>query len=282
LTLMLNISFICIGVMKSGTTYLDAILRTHPDIVMPRRRKELHFFNNNFEKGIDWYKSFFPSYTLKENSKIGEVATHYLWHKDAPERIATIIEKPKFIILLRDPVDRAYSHWKHQVVNHGENIYFVSSFKSHPNMFSLGLYGEQLKRYFGYFDRDNFIIIKFENLIRNTENVLNDVGNFIGVNPSRFKLNINQKKNKSVYPKHRVLYNNLQKVSRWFRDRDINIIPNVASRLKIGSYFKTKDFVFPHISKRDKKYVFSQYHDDLMLLDKLTPIDIEPWIKRYE
>lgn len=57
---------------------------------------------------------------------------------------------------------------------------------------------------------------------------------------------------------------------------------NVATMLKIGSYFKTKDFVFPHISKPDKKYVFSLYYDDLMLLDELVFVDIKPWLKRYE
>ena len=102
----LIIDFFVIGAQKSGTTTIHNWLVQNEQISLPNI-KETHFFNHNYEKGMNWYNSRF-----KKKYKIrGEVDPSYLLSKTAALNIKKHFQAPKFIILLRKPIDRAYSHY---------------------------------------------------------------------------------------------------------------------------------------------------------------------------
>ena len=107
-------NFLIIGAARSGTTTLYNCLKKHPLIYLPKnKRPEPHFFlkNKEFKKGYEYYigKYFFNS---SLNQIKGEASTSYLFQKYVPSRIYKYIPNCKFIIMLRNPVERAYSHWK--------------------------------------------------------------------------------------------------------------------------------------------------------------------------
>ena len=111
--------FIIIGAQKSGTTSMYAYLEQHPDII-GSLNKEIHFFDggtnpkvDNFKKGINWYKAHFPLCENVENKKIFEASPLYIFSPLVPKRIANYIPKVKVIALLRNPSDRAISHYFH-------------------------------------------------------------------------------------------------------------------------------------------------------------------------
>jgi len=94
-------NFLIIGVPRGGTTSLFNYLIQHP-LINPPLWKEVDFFGTNFNKGIQWYKSFFP--LRKKGYLTGEASPNYLYHKLAPRRISETIPKAKIIALLRNPV----------------------------------------------------------------------------------------------------------------------------------------------------------------------------------
>ncbi|MEX2132610.1 MAG: sulfotransferase domain-containing protein, partial [Acidimicrobiia bacterium] len=103
-------TFLIAGAMRCGTTSLNAYLREHDEITVGQP-KEVHFFDQNYERGIDWYLQHFPgSDTAKA---IGEATPAYLYFPEVAERIATTLPDVKILLLLRDPVDRAHSHYWH-------------------------------------------------------------------------------------------------------------------------------------------------------------------------
>ncbi|MDQ3658128.1 MAG: sulfotransferase domain-containing protein, partial [Actinomycetota bacterium] len=108
--------FVVIGAQKSGTTsfYRDVIRHPH---VGRSTKKEVHFFDHNFDKGLDWYRAHFPSPELKDGRRTitGEASPYYLAHSLAPERAAKVVPQAKLIALLRNPANRAYSHYQHAV-----------------------------------------------------------------------------------------------------------------------------------------------------------------------
>ena len=134
-------NFIIIGVQRGGTTSLYKYLTKHPKII-PAIKKEIHFFDNNFHKGISWYQSQFKQnrllmllYKKKKfyDSITGEATPYYIYHPYGVERISKLIPNVKLIILLRNPVERAYSHYQHELRLKVEKISFEDALKQESN-----------------------------------------------------------------------------------------------------------------------------------------------------
>src|SRR4051812_27017228 len=104
--------FIGIGALKAGTTYLDALLRTHPDICMPTVLKEVQFFTQHYERGPDWYADQFD---CGATAMRGEISPQYLVHPLAPERMAKVLPDARLVLSVREPIERTYSQYKHYI-----------------------------------------------------------------------------------------------------------------------------------------------------------------------
>jgi hypothetical protein len=104
-------NFLIIGAQKSGTTTLAKYLRTHPQVFLSPG-KEVHYFNRYYHRGIDWYKGRFSGATTED--AVGEATPTYMYFDRVPQRMAEVIPDARLIAILRNPVDRAYSHYWHQ------------------------------------------------------------------------------------------------------------------------------------------------------------------------
>jgi tetratricopeptide (TPR) repeat protein len=195
--------FLIIGTQKGGTTSLYRYLAQHPN-VKSAVKKEVHYFDLNYDKGLDWYKSHFPTQLL--NGEItGEASPYYMFHPHIPERIKLTMPSTKFIVMLRNPIDRAYSNYK--MVQRGttgvENLSFSdavrmehlrveeeyakmmndSSYNSNQigrySYLKRGIYVEQLERWFRHFPKNQFLIINSEKFYRETSESYNQVLKFL-------------------------------------------------------------------------------------------------------
>ena len=120
-------NFIIIGSPKSGTTSLFNYLIQHPDIV-GITRKEPHFFNISYSKNLNWYKMYFPTKSQLISNKItGEATPSYFIDPFVPKRIFSVLPDIKLILLLRNPIDRSFSHYKHSFKDGFENLSFENA-----------------------------------------------------------------------------------------------------------------------------------------------------------
>lgn len=106
--------FVIIGAQRCGTTSLYAYLAGHPRVA-PAEEKELHFFDLNWDRGVGWYRDRFASARrrrLRRRPLTGEASPYYVFHPHAPARMAEVLPEARLIVMLRDPVDRAFSHYK--------------------------------------------------------------------------------------------------------------------------------------------------------------------------
>jgi hypothetical protein len=180
--------FIGIGVQRSGTSWLFECLKEHEGVFLPQ--KEVHFFNNKYERGVDWYESLFK---IDEQDKArGEITPDYLFNKYSIERIAQHYPSIKLIIILRDPFDRAYSAYN-LFKAHGrfKDMSFEEAIKKDKWILEQSLYSSQLERVFSLFPEEHVKIYDFEDISYRPLWLLRDVFEFIGVDanfqPSRFK-----------------------------------------------------------------------------------------------
>ena len=220
-------NFIIIGAMKSGTTSLSYNISEHP-CVTPPKLDEIVFFDVNFDLGFNWYRSFFTSKYHKNKiiSNYGVFSTgddtpFYFWREDAAERIKKYLPKTKFIVLLRNPIDRAYSNYMDEVIRneHSNNFekdidleiklilkekdYNLSKnnferYSRNPSHIAKGFYAEQLSMWFRHFEKDNFLIISSEKLITNPKLTMSKVYNFLEL-PS-YTIQFPQIKKQKNYP----------------------------------------------------------------------------------
>jgi|SRR5690242_3518862 len=116
--------FLIIGAQRCGTTSLFEYLARHPDVAPPSA-KELHFFDSEYHKGDAWYRERFPS--LRNGFITGEATPYYIFHPHTPTRVRDWNSKVKLIVLLRNPVDRAYSHYHHEVRLGTESLDFETA-----------------------------------------------------------------------------------------------------------------------------------------------------------
>jgi hypothetical protein len=191
--------FIIIGTQRGGTTSLYHYLVAHPRIGRALR-KEVHFFDRYYERGIDWYLAHFPR--RGEFPLVGEASPYYMFHPEVPDRIQAAVPEAKFILLLRNPVDRAYSQYHMKVERGLETVSFAEAIAREPERLAVsadplhpawrhhsylarGVYAEQISRWFDRFPRHHFAIVKSEEFYRDPLVVLHETQTFLGVEAHR-------------------------------------------------------------------------------------------------
>lgn len=195
--------FLGLGAQRSGTSWIYSCLNDHPEICIPI--KEIHFFSRerNYPKGIEWYERIFDR--CPPGTKAGEFSTSYLYDKKTPSRIAKYYPKVKLIASLRNPIDRAYSNYRNDIMagNIPDSVSFEGALENHPEYLEQGLYTQQLKRYLKYFNRNQMLILIYDDLCNNSAGFIKDVYDFLGVNadfsPSMLDRRINVARTPRVF-----------------------------------------------------------------------------------
>ncbi len=192
-------NFFIVGAAKAGTTSLYSWLKAHPLVYMPSL-KEPYFFGTHVSpkmgfpgqryRSLERYLSLFAG--ARNHLAIGEASTSYLWDPDAPRQIKDFCKDARIIILLRDPVDRAFSHYLMDIRNGLQPLPFyealIDDYYNSSKLFGeghlyveLGLYSEQVKRYLQTFGRDQILILLFPDLRRDPAKVLKRTLDFLGL-----------------------------------------------------------------------------------------------------
>ncbi|MEM1252662.1 MAG: sulfotransferase domain-containing protein [Cyanobacteria bacterium P01_H01_bin.21] len=196
-----------IGAEKSGSTWLYTLLKSHPDIYMSERRKEIDFFNKNYDKGLSWYESFFPKNRIsKKISVIGEYSPSYLYFPECAERIAKIKSIKKLLLIVRNPVDQMYSYYGQaiRVINYQKS--FEDFLQENPEILERGFNSMHIKPFLKLYDRERILCLGFEDAIKNVEQTKQKIANFLCLNPESFPTNAGKKKENSSYiPKYKKL-----------------------------------------------------------------------------
>ena len=205
-------SVLILGTQKGGTTSLFNYMVQHPDVLAPLS-KEVHYFDLNYERGPTWYRARFPyTYQLRTGTSITlDASPYYLVHPLVPQRAAQQLPEVKLIALLRDPVDRAFSHYQHEIRGGRESLSFPEaiaaeaerlageekrlrddpgyySYNHHRYSYLLrGQYIEQLRRWMERFPRAQLLVLQSEWLFRDPAAASSAVYQFLGLAPHRLQ-----------------------------------------------------------------------------------------------
>lgn len=185
-------NFVIIGAQKSGTTSLFAYLRDHPDVFLAPG-KEIHYFDRHFDEGLDWYKAKFAN--VANEHAIGEATPNYMYFGEGVSRMAEVLPNARLIAILRNPVDRAYSHYWHSRSRGREKLEFAKAIAAEPERLATGdhhqlrchsyldrgRYLAQLKRVCQFYPREALLVILFEELCHAPAETFRTVFRFLEV-----------------------------------------------------------------------------------------------------
>lgn len=155
-------NFLFIGPDKAGSTWLYALLKAHPQVFLPAV-KELFFFDRYYDKGLDWYGSKFAG-AGPQHRAIGEICHDYLFSAQAAERIHADLPGVTLMTILRNPVDRTYSHWQYRRRSGATRDDFEADLKHCPAIVDQSRYGRHLRVYLDLFSPGQVQCLSFEQL----------------------------------------------------------------------------------------------------------------------
>lgn len=266
--------FLIVGAAKSGTTTLYDLLDQHPQVCFSSK-KEVKFFNveSNYSKGFEWYSSQFHCEKWK---KIGEATPGYINHPQAAQRIKEKLgDKIKLIVILRHPVDRALSHYNHNLRNGAEWLSFQDAIKEESNrikkseryerMFSYltrGYYSSHIERFLSYFPIENIEVLSFEkDLIEAPQEMVQKIECFLDLDHVKIEANIhsNDGSKQNNFLKAKVAVKSLLRV---FKGQ----LPQ-----------KTRKY---RISQEERRQIFEKYFkSESANLKRTTNVDFSYWEK---
>lgn len=208
-------SFILIGGQRCGTTTLFKHLAEHPQVLRPGIEKGIDYFSLNYERDLEWYRGNFPlRWTADLRTRrwgapaVFEACTYYMFHPFAIERLAHDMPKVRLIAMLRDPVERAFSAYKHEhargfdtaktfeealeledarldgeIEKMATDVMYESHAHRHHAYLRRSQYAEQLRRVFQHFPREQVHVLDSETFFRDPHGEYQKVTDFLGLAP---------------------------------------------------------------------------------------------------
>lgn len=213
-------NFICPGAAKSGTTTLFELLNQHPDIFLPEVKETFFFWNSDYYNGSEWYeKQYFDN--VKNEKIIGDITPLDMYFDYIPKRIHdTLGANIKILFILRNPAERAFSHYLMSVRQRFESKSFEEAIsleenrltngelddKRHFSYTDRGFYGKQIQNFLNYFSIENMHFVLFEEFVKRPEIITKEIFRFLHVEEN---ININYRihSNKGYTIKYIKLHN---------------------------------------------------------------------------
>lgn len=310
-------TFIVVGANKGGTTSIYHYLKQHPEVFLSPI-KEPHYFSRDidvrefkkefahnklqdigkyvsgdmqqeyhaaFIRDEAHYRSLFRK--VRNEQAIGELSTSYLYSAVAATEIRSMIPDCRIIICLRNPIERAYSHYRMNLWTGNSNEFdfykaLLEDYQHQPKVWGnahlyieIGMYYEQVKRYLDAFGRDKVKIIFSEDLKSNTEAVIRDLYAFIGVNPD-FNPDITTRYNEVYTPKYKNLTWLLNKTG--IRPVMKRISPTFMKKAVVRLLYKGKADK-GQMSTEARAFLLEKLSPDVHALSELLQTDLTGWLK---
>jgi hypothetical protein len=270
-------TFLGIGVPRGGTTWLHGLLDAHPEIFMPSRRKEVRFFDAHFEKGTDWYEAFFCGPEERGAFRaIGEVSPQYIYCHECPRRIAETLPGVRLVLMLRHPVDRAYSQYGFVLQRRNFQGSFQDFLASRPKALEYGYYSRYVRKFLDIFPRSDLLPLVSEQAFADVPGTCRQLSVFLDVPAEGFAVDTGRSTvNRSTIPKAQRVAGMGVSVARRFRRMGLEPVVDAARRAGVQRVFRGA--AVPRLDPALKAELSRAYNSEFDVLEDLLEVDLSPW-----
>ncbi len=199
-------NLVCVGVEKCGTTFLNAAFAPCGNVLTPRK-KELFFFNQHFDEGTQWYRSWYDFDSKPGARYIADITPSYFRSPRNLERIRSLLPDAKIVMVLRHPVYRSFSHYVHRIRHvapdlqaYGHSYADILAGKDAYNLLC-PQYGKHLQWLLDYFDPGNILVLTYETDILNPLNAQAKLSEFLQLDDLDFSPMVGRRVNEGKMPR---------------------------------------------------------------------------------
>lgn len=276
-------AFIGIGAQKCASTWLYRILEEHPDIAVSSE-KEINFFSCLYDHGYQWYEKQFGD--CEGMQAVGEVSPSYFSDPSVPGRVHRYSPSAKILVSLRDPVERALSHHRHEVrVGNftGSDLSFEGGLENNPMYIEQGLYATHLKRWLGYFSAEQVHVVLVDEIKDNPLAVARGVYRFLGVNTSYEPEYLTRYFNRSYVNRYRTLVNIKDSLYSFTRLPALRCVWNMGHTLGLRSLYRSintmsSDNAIPAAGDKVLATMREQFAPEVRELSELIGKPLNNWL----
>jgi hypothetical protein len=264
-----------IGPARTGTTWLHDKLKGYVDL--PRDIKETKFFERYHSRGIEWYASLFRH--CRGDRPIAEICP-YLAGPRAPEWINEVIPDCRFVVTLRDPVDRMYSHYKMMRGYAFTRVPVEQALEADRFLANGSLYARNLERWFAIFPRDRFLITLYDDLRKHPQAYLDSICDFIGI--GRISLAGQSDRREAINsfdsaPRSFKIAQNARHLRISMREHGWNRTANFLTRAGVWTWCATGGEPFAPLTPEQEASFRKLYLPEVEALERLLAIDLSAW-----
>lgn len=294
-------NFFIVGAAKAGTTALHYYLKQHPHICMSAQKEPKFFafegqqakfngpggdqFSRSIITDLEEYQQQFR--VASTETAIGEASPWYLYSDQAAKNIYRRLPDAKLIVVLRNPVDRAFSSYLHVVSDGREYLSFEEGLRAEEERIAAGwefiwhyrragFYAEQISHFLNFFPREQMRFYLYDDLYADSTSLLKDIYEFLEVDHS-FMADTSVRPNSTGVPKNKMLTqllfrpNPLKTVARALLPQDL--------KYSISQRLRTKSLLKPQVANDTRRELLSDYREDILALQGLIDRDLSLWIE---
>ena len=270
--------FIGIGAPKSATTWFMEVLRGHPEIYVSDKKEIVYFCSEkNYARGDAWYLSNFSN--AKETEVAGEFSVDYLRGGDiTAERIYKLQPSVKLILIVRNPVERAISHYKWLKQLGKTTLPLSEAIVAEPSILEHGFYYALLTKYLKFFSLNNILIIKHEEILKNPSLVQEKTFEFLGVDDTYRSPLQNKRISKTINPRLRLLENLRIRTHKYLRKNNKEKFVVLFKRLGLSRLYRRlndKHDSDSGLGEHEINALKEVYKDDMKSFFRLTGVSVE-------
>ena len=287
-------NFLIVGAAKAATTSLHHWLGQHPEVCMSRVKEPEYFADGYGLNDWDKYLQLFEEGSGKK--AVGESSTVYLSSPECAERIHSALENPKILIILRNPVDRAFSMYRWMVMKGWESIgRFEDALQAEESRFldprfregnayfwgsmyvRAGQYSDQVKRYFDTFGKESVRVYLFDDLVARPKDVYQDVCQFLDVAPD-FVPDFSRQ-NVSLSPRSVRIQHSLRRLHVWLKKLPAGVRPRARSSVSRLMQANLTNAKKGGLTKQQRAELQEVFRRDVEELQSLISQDLSRWIR---
>jgi hypothetical protein len=264
-------NFLGIGAQRAGTTWVYHCLREHPQIFLPDK-KEIHFFSENFERGLGWYEAHFEGFDGEP--VVGEITPNYLNVESALPRVVECLPDARLLVVLREPLDRARSAYRLLKKTSYEGLGFAEACQVNNYLVELSLYAVQMRRVFELFDRSRVMVVLYDDLKSRPGVFLTELFEFLAVDPTFKPRSFRDRYNQVLYPNLQSGIDRLGWTSA-FETLKRSPVGRWLKRLHAARPVRIQPDGCPQIINELK----AGFYKDLLALERLIDRDLSVWLQ---
>lgn len=269
-----RVDFVAVGPQRTGTSWLDRMLRRHPRVCLPRQVKETMFFERHWENGVDWYASHFPD--AAPGQVRGEVAPTCFDLPAAAERIAALNPACRIVVTLREPVGRTVSLWHHHVAKGRAPRDFRQAVRAMPRIVESGRYAVHLSRWIERFGADRVLVELIDDVDARPQEVLDRVTAFLGAGPMRVD-EAGERVGAATMPRHPRLAAAAARAATALRARRLHWLPELGKRLGLKRVFSGAEHDMPRLAPGDAAWLAEEFASDVAFVERLLGRELPSW-----